>query len=215
MPRRFRDTPLATDRAPGLVLALALGLVLSLTACGSASSTPGSSSDAGAPASQDGEETTPAPSEASGGGQSGGQTGGGTATLTIGSETWEFSGFMCAFGHEATQSDVYSFSSNAFGEHTTGARLQMQADIRDESGQGRYEGDGIIYELTLNDISDFENPSVSWSSDNRELIPGTGSGDAVVHIDGNHLTAEGNFDDGRTDEIEKVPGTLDATCGGA
>jgi hypothetical protein len=212
---QFRDTRLITDRVPGMVLALGIGLAFTLTACGTASSTPASSGAAGTPATQDGAEATPAASEDAGSGDQPGQpAGGGSATLTIGDQTWEFTGFMCAFGHEETQSAVYAFSSNAFGVHSTGARVQMQANIRDESGQGRYEGDGIVYEISLDDIADFENPSVSWSSSNSELFPGAGSGDAVVRIDGKHVTAEGKFDDGRTDAIETVAGTLDATCAG-
>ncbi len=215
MRRQFRDTRLITDRMPGMVLALGIGLAFTLTACGTASPTPASSGASGTPTTQDGEEGTPQASEDAGSGDQPGQpAGAGSATLTIGDETWDFAGFMCAFGHEETQSAVYSFSSNSFGTHSTGARVQMQAEIRDESGQGRYEGDGIVYELSLDDIDDFENPSVSWSSSNSELFPGAGSGDAVVRIDGKHVTAEGKFDDGRTDETEMVPGTLDGTCGG-
>lgn len=142
-------------------------------------------------------------------GGSGGGTpsGSGSATLTIGSETWEFDSFGCAFGYDATQSEVYSFSSSAFGEHSSGARVQMQADIRDDSGQERLEGEGVIYEVYITDIEDFEDPAVDWEA--------IGPADQIiVRIDGDRVTAEGEFDDLRTDlEIEAVPGTLDATCG--
>ncbi len=215
MRRRFRDTPLHSERAPGMLLTLALGLALTLVGCGQASSTPASSGDAGTPATDGGDESTPSAGETpGGGGQTGQGSGGGSATLTIGDESWDFTGFMCAFGNEQTQSDVYSFSSNAFGVHSSGARVQMQANIRDASGQGRYEGDGVVYEISLDDIEDFENPSVTWSSSNSELFPGAGSGDAVVTIDGQHVTAHGKFDDGTTDSVEMVAGTLDGTCGG-
>ncbi|MBW2380567.1 MAG: hypothetical protein JRG70_13620, partial [Deltaproteobacteria bacterium] len=40
------------------------------------------------------------------------------------------------------------------------------------------------------------------------------SGETVITIDGDHVTAEGLFDDLVTDDVfEQVPGTLDATCG--
>jgi len=151
---------------------------------------------------------------APGSGGSGGAppAGMGSSTLTIGEETWEFDSFGCAFGHDATQSDIFSFSSNSFGEHSNGARVQMQAEIEDDTGQGRYEGDGVIYTIYINDIEDFANPSVDWESTSRSL-PGMPSGETVVNIDGDHITGEGLFDDLLTVEVEQVPGTLDGTCG--
>ncbi len=126
----------------------------------------------------------------------------GSATLTIGDQTWEFTSFLCAFGHEATQSDVYAFSSDSRGEHE-GAAVQMQANIRDESGQGRYEGADLYHEVFIQDISDFENPSISLRMNTSEGIS----------IDGNTVTAEGLFDDELTPGGDEIPGTLDATCG--
>lgn len=128
----------------------------------------------------------------------------GSATLTIGDQTWEFDSFVCAFGHEATSSDVYSFSSDSRGEHE-GAAVQMQANIRDDSGEGRYEGDGLTHDVFITDISDFENPSIDLQF----------FGPSGIVIDGNTVTAEGLFDDELTDEIEEIPGTLEATCGTA
>lgn len=129
----------------------------------------------------------------------------GSATLTIGDQTWEFTSFVCAFGHEATSSDVYSFSSDSRGEHE-GAAVQMQANIRDESGEGRFEGDGLTHEVFITDISDFENPSIDFQL----------SAPSGIIIDGNDLRAEGLFDDELTPgEIEEIPGTLVATCGTA
>ena len=141
------------------------------------------------------------------GGTGAAPTGRGSASLTIGDETWEFDEFGCAFGYDATESQVYSFSSNSFGEHSNGARVQMQANIRDDTGQERIEGDGVIYEVDINDIDDFQNPAVSWEARGPAAT-------IVVRIDGDHITAEGVFDNLLTDgEMEAVPGTLDATCG--
>lgn len=129
----------------------------------------------------------------------------GNATLTIGDQTWEFASFVCAFGHDATQSDVYAFSSDSRGEHE-GATVQMQANIRDESGEGRFVGDGLTHEVYITDISDFENPSIDFQL----------SAPSGIIIDGNDLTAEGLFDDELTPgEVEEIPGTLEATCGTA
>lgn len=76
----------------------------------------------------------------------------------------------------------------------------------DDSGQQRLEGEGVIYEVYITDIEDFEDPAVDWEA--------TGPADQIiVRIDGDQVTAEGEFDDLRTDlEIEAVLGTLDATC---
>lgn len=125
----------------------------------------------------------------------------GSATLTIGDQTWEFASFLCAFGHAATESAVYSFSSSTFGEHE-GARVQMQADIRDDSGQGRYEGSDLEHLVYIRDISDFDNPSIDFEM--------TGP-DGIV-VDGNTITASGTFDDRLTEGDDQIPGTLDATC---
>ena len=56
------------------------------------------------------------------------------------------------------------FSSSAFGEHSNGARVQMQAEIEDDTGQERYEGAGVIHTVYINDIENFENPSVDWQA---------------------------------------------------
>jgi hypothetical protein len=128
----------------------------------------------------------------------------GSATLTIGDETWEFDNFVCAFGHENTESDTFSFTTNSFGEFD-GVRTQMQVTIADDSSQGRFEGEGTSQRIDFNDISDFENPSLDWSM----------SRDAgAIRIDGNSVTAEGAFNDGLTEGVaDEIPGTLVATCG--
>lgn len=128
----------------------------------------------------------------------------GHATLTIGDQTWEFDSFVCAFGHDATQSDVFSFSSDTRGEHE-GAQVQVQANIRDESGEGRFEGADLVHQVYIQDVSDFNNPSIHF-----EFNSPTG-----IQIDGNDLFAEGLFDDELTTEAEEIPGNLEARCGDA
>lgn len=150
------------------------------------------------------------------GGADGGGSGGpyrGEATLTIGTEVWEFDNFGCAFGHAATDSDRYSFSSSSLGEHSTGARVQMQADIMDPTTAGRYEGNGVLFEVYINDIEDFQNPAVDFQS-TTEVFGTQPSGMTIVTINGDVVTATGMFDDRRTDgDFEMVAGTLDARCG--
>jgi hypothetical protein len=126
----------------------------------------------------------------------------GSATLTIGDQTWEFDSFLCAFGHGATQSDVYSFSSDTRGDHE-GVRVQVQANIRDESGAGRYAGADLTHQVYITDVTNLGNPTIDLEFNAPEGI----------QIDGNDLTAEGEFDDKLTDTIEAIPGTLVARCG--
>lgn len=118
-------------------------------------------------------------------------SGGGTATLTVGDETYTFDGYRCAFGTEETQNENVDFSSTAFGESATGARTQLSVDITLGT-----------HAVTLNDIDDFENPSVAL-----EAIGGF-----ELQIDGKNISAEASFDDGTTDEIESVAGTFEGTC---
>lgn len=124
----------------------------------------------------------------------------GSATLVVGDQTFEFDNFLCAFGHAATDSDVYSFSSNSLGE-AEGVRVQLQADIRDESGRGRYEGPDLTHEVHINDLEDPGNPTIDLEMNAPEGIV----------IDGNAVTAEGTFHDGLT--RRDLPGSLTATCG--
>jgi hypothetical protein len=126
----------------------------------------------------------------------------GFATLTIGDQVWEFDSFECAFGHENTESAVYAFTSNAFGEHSDGTRVQMQANIRDESGEGRLEGDGLTHEVFINDIEDFDNPVVGWDL----------NAPMAITIDGIAVSAEGTFTDKTSNGGGDLEGTLVAEC---
>lgn len=127
----------------------------------------------------------------------------GSATLTIGEQTWQFDRFLCAFGHDATKSDVYSFTSDTRGDYE-GVRVQVQANIRDESGQGRFEGADLSHQVYLQDVTNLEDQSIHLS-----FIAPEG-----ILITGDTLVAEGLFDDELTElVVEEIPGTLNATCG--
>ncbi len=167
-----------------------------------------------------------------GGGSGGG--GGGEARLTVGDQTWEFENYRCAFGHGATQSDVYSFSSTDTIE-VDGARLELFFDIRDEDGEGRYEGDGVFHELRLTDVTDRGDSkriatAVNFSGNEfflyrmfNELPEDEPLLDPLtVRIDGDRVTAEGWFREGgefsvvdheRPLEEQFVRGSFEATCG--
>lgn len=99
----------------------------------------------------------------------GGDAGSGVATLTIGGDVWEFEGFVCAFGYRNTESDVFSFSSNAFGTLDDGTRTQLQANIWDETGSDSLTGPDTDHEITFNDIDNFDDPAVKWLMTGTEL----------------------------------------------
>lgn len=197
-----------------VVLVLAIGLVGcggDGEADGSTSVTTGADVDTTVP-EEDSEDTTTTTEAATTTEAVASGAGPGEATLTVGDETWTFDNYLCAFGYDATQSQTFSFSSTSFGEHSTGARVQMLVDIADESGGGRYQGDGVEAIITINDISDFENQAVSWEANSSDGVFGTGPFDVVVEGD-SVAVASANFDSGLTDEREAVPGTFQGTCG--
>ena len=126
----------------------------------------------------------------------------GHATLTIGDQVFEFDRFDCASGHENTESETYSFTTNSFGEFD-GVRTQMQFTVSDESSTGQTEGEGVRHRINFNDVGDFENPSIDWDMRDTDS----------VSIDGYELSVSGAFDDGLTEGvIEEIAGTLEAVC---
>lgn len=125
----------------------------------------------------------------------------GEATLTIGDESWTFDGFICAFGYENTESDVFSFSSNAFGTLDDGTRTQLQANIWDETGSNSLSGPDTDHEITFDDIDDFDDPAVKWLMTGTELT-----------IDGTKISVDGaTFRDLSTGEERQ--GSFSGDCG--
>lgn len=131
----------------------------------------------------------------------------GVAVLTIGEETWTFDGIYCAEGPEAAGNDRISFTLSVL-DSIDDTRVQLDATIQDPEEQGRLEGDGVIYSVTLTDVEDFEDPSIAWSAPS----PFAQLDVPLISVDGKQVAAEGPFDDERTEEFEEVPGTLSATC---
>lgn len=130
-----------------------------------------------------------------------GDAGSGRATLTIGDETWEFDDFVCAFGYANTQSDVFSFSSNAFGTLADGTRTQLQANIWDETGSDALTGPDTDHEITFDDIDNFDDPAVDWLMTGTELT-----------IDGTRVSVDAaTFRDLGTGEEQ--PGSFVGDCG--
>jgi hypothetical protein len=139
-----------------------------------------------------------------------GGVGGGTATLTVGDQTWNFDGVLCALSTEDSGTDTSPFNLTAFGESDSGNRTQLYADIYDSQEAGRTEGEGVSYNVSLADIEDFANPSIHWQTNNEEFMGGSMP---TFELDGKNLSVEGVFDDVLTEnEAETVPGSLEATC---
>lgn len=114
--------------------------------------------------------------------------GGGSATLTVGGETWTFTSVLCAFGEDEIGQEGAEFVLSSIQDG-----LQMYASI-----------DSFGHSVSLNDIQDFENPSV-------DLSTAFGGGE-VIQVDGKNISAVAEFMDGTSDGFETVEGTFEATC---
>ena len=121
--------------------------------------------------------------------------GGGSATLTVGGETWEFDSVLCAFGPEEIGQEGAEFVLSSIQDG-----LQLYASI-----------DSFGHSVSLNDIQDFENPSVSLSADSF-TAQATGGPEEFVEVDGKDISATASFIDDTTDSFEGTEGTLTATC---
>ena len=159
-----------------LTTAAVVGLTFALSGCGGGTDEAGSSSpDSSASDLAGGLEDAQD------------QAGGGSATLTIGSDTYSFDGALCAFDSETGNED-FDFSLSAIGDG-----MQLSVD------SGPTYGDNI----TLDDIEDFDNPKVGWSSD----------GDGFLTIDGLDVSGEADFIDTTDETLQTVEnGELVATC---
>lgn len=112
--------------------------------------------------------------------------GGGSATLTVGDETWTFTSVLCAFGEDEIGQEGAEFVLSSIQDGT-----QMYASI-----------DSFGHSVSLDDIQDFENPSVSLSAFGGEFI----------EVDGKSIRAEADFADNTSDDFEMISGVFEATC---
>lgn len=112
--------------------------------------------------------------------------GGGSATLRVGDQEWTFSPVLCAFGEEEIGQEGAEFVLSSIQDG-----MQMYASI-----------DSFGHSVSLDDVSDFENPSVGLSA----------FGDITIAVDGKNISAEGEFRDSTTDSFDSIPGTFSATC---
>ncbi len=113
--------------------------------------------------------------------------GGGGATLTVGDQTWTFNSVLCAFGEEqiGQEGAVFVLSSLQDG-------MQFYVSI-----------DSFGHSVTLDDIEDFENPSVA--------LEARGGGE-FINLDGKNASGTAGFVDGTTDDFAETEGSFEATC---
>lgn len=111
------------------------------------------------------------------------EQGGGSATLTAGDQTWSFDRVLCAFGEEETGQEGTEFVLSSIQDG-----LQFYVSI-----------DDFGHTISLDDIEDFENPSVSLYSDGSAgdfitLDGRSASGEAAMVVDDGSDTVEASFE---------------------
>jgi len=171
----------------GTAKVLMVGILTSvglLAGCGSDADGSSGTPDAGSVAS---DPEAAASALASGLEDAQNRAGGGSATLTVGGESYTFDSVLCAFGSETGNPD-FDFSLSAIGDG-----MQLSAD------SGPTYGDNV----TLDDIENFDNPKVGWSSQSDDFLT----------ISDPDVSGSSNFTD-TTDETGQTskPGELVATC---
>jgi len=115
-------------------------------------------------------------------------SGGGSATFTVGGKDYTFDRVLCAMGTDETGNPDWDFSLSAIAD---GLQLSVET--------GPTYGDGA----SLNDIEDFENPAVAWSS----------QGDNFLTIEGGEVSGKTKFLDGTDESGQKsATGELVASC---
>jgi hypothetical protein len=123
--------------------------------------------------------------------------GGGGATFTANGQTWEFSGVLCAFGEDQIGQPGAVFNLSAIADG-----LQLYASIDDS---------GASHTLSLNDIENFENPSVSLSVGSF-LASAVGAPAEFLTLDGNDVSAAVVMIDDITSQPTAEPAEFSATC---
>lgn len=121
--------------------------------------------------------------------------GGGGATLTVGDHTWSFDSVLCAFGEDQIGQEGAEFVLSSLQDG-----LQLYVSV-----------DSYGHSVTLDDVSDFENPSVSLAA-NSFSASMAGESDQFIEVSGKDVRATAPFTDGTSEGAETVTGTLEATC---
>lgn len=189
----------------GIRTAWIIALLFVVAACGGDGD--GSSNGGTEPAAQtdtteqeDEQATTTQPEEATGG-EDGGDAGDsgndslGTATVTVGDETWHFDNLYCFYDPDDDEWDLMLAARDG------DIHLAVYRSLPD----GTY-GD----EIEVADLSNLAAPTMSWTTMGWDMEVRF-----FLNVSGMRVTAEAGFYD-NTDEADPfdppVPGSLDATC---
>jgi hypothetical protein len=123
--------------------------------------------------------------------------GGGGASLTVDGQTWEFPSVLCAFGEDQIGQPGAVFNMSAIADG-----LQLYASI-DDSGES--------HSLSINDIEDFENPSVALSA-SPFSVAASGAPADFLTLDGTSVSGDVVLIDDTTGEPTSEPAQFSATC---
>lgn len=115
----------------------------------------------------------------------------GSASLTVGDDSWDFSPVQCAFGAEQIGQEGAEFNLSAIQDG-----LQLYLSI-----------DSYGHSASLKDVEDFENPSVSLDT---EFGPSQDS--EFIEVSGKAISGEAEFVDDTRDPPREVAGSFEATC---
>lgn len=115
---------------------------------------------------------------------------GGSASVTIGEQTWDFDGVLCAFGPEEIGQEGAEFVLSAIGD---GLQFYISVDA-----MGQF--------VSLNDIENFEDPALSWEADQDA------SGEGFIQVDGKDVSGEATFIDYLSESWDEVEGSFEGSC---
>ena len=115
---------------------------------------------------------------------------GGSASVTIGEQTWDFDGVLCAFGPEEIGQEGAEFVLSAIGD---GLQFYISVDA-----MGQF--------VSLNDIENFEDPALSWEADQDA------SGEGFIQVDGKDVSGEATFIDYLRESWDEVEGSFEGSC---
>ena len=117
-----------------------------------------------------------------------GSDGPGSASVTVGDMTWQFDNALCAFGEEQIGQ-----SGAEFVLSSTQDGIQFYLSI-----------DDFGHRATVDDVADFENPTVSLSS--------ADGAEPFITVDGKDISGRADFIDFTTDSTEGIPGSFEGVC---
>ncbi|NNC93363.1 MAG: hypothetical protein HKN80_12820 [Acidimicrobiia bacterium] len=169
-----------------LMMVLAIAMVAA--ACGGSESTEPADGESAATsttaAAPEGNQTTTTEAESSEDPPAANQSGG--IVLTIGDQVWEFESAQCAFYNAPA-------GENGSEWNVSNVRDGLQVYVYVDPG---------LTEVTIDDIANGGNPTVSWVA----------AGDALaLTVNGDDITAEGTFTD-NVGGSAPMEGTLEASC---